>query len=76
MPIRLLLSAATKFADLVDEKFPDLVDEKFTDLVDEKFTDLVDEKFADLVDESLKDPARITKSSRRDPHGRRQLTRG
>jgi hypothetical protein len=24
----------------------------------------------------LKDPARITKSSRRDPHGRRQLTRG
>jgi hypothetical protein len=23
----------------------------------------------------LKDPARITKSSRRDPHGRRQLTR-
>jgi hypothetical protein len=33
-------------------------------------------KFADLVDENLKDPARITKSSRRDPHGRRQLTRG
>jgi hypothetical protein len=25
--------------------------------------------------EKLKDPARITKSSRRDPHGRRQLTR-
>jgi hypothetical protein len=40
---------------------------KFPDLVDEKFADLVDEKFADLVDESLKDPARITKSSRRDP---------
>jgi hypothetical protein len=33
-------------------------------------------KFADLVDENLKDPARITKSSRRDPHGRRQLMRG
>jgi hypothetical protein len=32
-------------------------------------------KFADLVDENLKDPARMTKSSRRDPHGRRQLTR-
>jgi hypothetical protein len=32
-------------------------------------------KFADLVDGNLKDPARITKSSRRDPHGRRQLTR-
>jgi hypothetical protein len=58
--VSLLLSAVAKFADLVDEKFPDLVDEKF----------------ADLVDESLKDPARITKSSRRDPHGRRQLTRG
>jgi hypothetical protein len=66
--VSLLLSAVAKFADLVDEKFPDLVDEKFADLVDEKF--------ADLVDESLKDPARITKSSRRDPHGRRQLTRG
>jgi hypothetical protein len=26
--------------------------------------------------EKLKDPARITKSSHRDPHGRRQLTRG
>jgi hypothetical protein len=25
--------------------------------------------------EKLKDPTRITKSSRRDPHGRRQLTR-
>jgi hypothetical protein len=25
--------------------------------------------------EKLKDPARITKSSRRDPHGRRQLMR-
>jgi hypothetical protein len=24
---------------------------------------------------NLKDPARITKSSHRDPHGRRQLTR-
>jgi hypothetical protein len=57
--IWLLLSAAVKFADLTDEKFPDLVDKKFPDLVDEK----------------LKDPARITKSSRRDPHGRRQLTR-
>jgi hypothetical protein len=32
-------------------------------------------KFADLVDGNWKDPARITKSSRRDPHGRRQLTR-
>jgi hypothetical protein len=32
-------------------------------------------KFADLVDKNLKDPARITKSSRHDPHGRRQLTR-
>jgi hypothetical protein len=57
--ICLLLSAAAKFADLVDEKFPDLVNEKF----------------ADLVDESLKDPARITKSSHRDPHRRRQVTR-
>jgi hypothetical protein len=32
-------------------------------------------KFADVVDEKLKDPARITKSSCRDPHGWRQLTR-
>jgi hypothetical protein len=32
-------------------------------------------KFADLIDENLKDPTRITKSSRRDPHGRCQLTR-
>jgi hypothetical protein len=32
-------------------------------------------KFADLVDENLKDPAQMTKSSPRDPHGRRQLTR-
>jgi hypothetical protein len=60
----------------VAEKFADLVDEKFADLVDENFADLVDENFADLVDENLKDPAQITKSSRRDPHGRRQLTRG
>jgi hypothetical protein len=58
--IWLLLSAVAKFADLVDEKF----------------SDLVDKKFPDLIDESLKDPARITKSSRRDPHGWRQLTRG
>jgi hypothetical protein len=49
---------------------------KFVDLVDEKLADIADGKFADLVDENLKDPARITKSSRRDPHGRRQLTRG
>jgi hypothetical protein len=28
-----------------------------------------------LSTEKLMDPARITKSSRRDPHGRRQLTR-
>jgi hypothetical protein len=58
--IRLLLSVAAKFADFLDEKL----------------ADIVDGKFADLVDESLKDPAQITKSSRRDPHGRRQLTRG
>jgi hypothetical protein len=32
-------------------------------------------KFVDLVDENLKDPVRMTKSSRRDPHGQRQLTR-
>jgi hypothetical protein len=64
----MLLLGAAKLADLVDEKFPDLVDEIFSDLVDKKFPD--------LVDESLKDPARITKSSHRDPHGRRQLTRG
>jgi hypothetical protein len=34
--IWLLLLAATKFVDLVDEKFADLVDEKFADLVNEK----------------------------------------
>jgi non-homologous end joining protein Ku len=45
MMIRLLLlSAATKFVDLVDEKFADLVDKKFADLIDEKLADLVDEK--------------------------------
>jgi hypothetical protein len=32
---------------------------------------LATEKFADLVDKKLKDLARIIKSSRRDPHGRR-----
>jgi hypothetical protein len=37
---------------------------------------LVPAKLVDLVDENLKDPARITKSSRRNPHGRRQLTKG
>jgi hypothetical protein len=42
--IWLLLSAAAKFVDLVDEKFADLVDEKFADLVDEKLAELVDEK--------------------------------
>jgi hypothetical protein len=42
--LRLLLAAAAKFADLVDEKFADLVDKKFADLVDEKLADLVDEK--------------------------------
>jgi hypothetical protein len=31
-------------------------------------------KFADFL-EKLKDPARMIKSSRRNPHGRRQLTR-
>jgi hypothetical protein len=36
---------------------------------------LVAAKFADLVDEKLKDPAQMIKSSRRYPHGRRQLTR-
>jgi hypothetical protein len=34
--IWLLLSAAAKFDDLVDEDLKDLVDEKFADLVDEK----------------------------------------
>jgi hypothetical protein len=32
----MLLLAAAKFVDLVDEKFVDLVDEKLADLVDEK----------------------------------------
>jgi hypothetical protein len=36
--IRLLPSAAAKFADLLDENFADLVDEEFADLDDiEKF---------------------------------------
>jgi hypothetical protein len=63
----LLLPAVAKFADLLDEKVADLVDENLLILSMKNLLILSMKK--------LKDPARITKSRRRDPHGRRQLTR-